>query len=329
MRNAIRRISAAGAFVSAAAIWLAAGVHAQPPKEIAVEVTGASEPVLCAEKDNVTVNLASKNVRRFRIEATHPSYIGSIQRDSFEPDWSGCTAPGDPTSEVRELPRRTTLYEEYELWVVGQTYPVFWRPATATVRIGDRVAQDIHLLQVWMRRPMGGEEVLVLYPQDGYWRLRPRAPDGLAPTAFGSSFLIGPVDVEERPLVKLREVAFDPRSRTFTLSFARGGTATVTLAKVDQSRHQLDVSFDAAVVGRPFAALRSMYVTELNNDVARIAVLESGGRGWREDAIMSFKRAVATRVWLGRVTPSRHNTSSPDMAFHAFSGDGTPPASRK
>jgi hypothetical protein len=230
---------------------------------------------------------------------------------------------------VRELPRRTTLYEEHELWVVGQTYPVFWRPATAAVRVGDRVAKDIHLLQVWMRRPMGGEEVLVLYPQDGYWRLRPRAPEGLAPTAFGSSFLIGPVDVEERPLVKLREVAFDPKSRTFTLSFARGGTATVTLAKVDQSRHQLDVSFDAAVVGRPFAALRSMYVTEFNNDVARIAVLESEARGWREDAIMSFKRALATRVWLGRVTPSRHNTSSPDMAFHAFAADGALPASRK
>ena len=31
---------------------------------IAVEVTNASEPVLCAEKDNVTLNLASKDVRR-------------------------------------------------------------------------------------------------------------------------------------------------------------------------------------------------------------------------------------------------------------------------
>jgi hypothetical protein len=326
MRSSLRTTLAAGLLLTAAALWPASGPYAQPPKEIAVEVTSASEPVLCAEKDNVTVNLASKDVRRFRIEATHPTYIGTIQRDSFEPDWSGCTAPGDPSPEVRDLPKRTTLYEEYDLWVVGQTYPVFWRPATATVRIGDRVAKDIHLLQVWMRRPMGGEEVLVLYPQDGYWRLRPRAPEGLAPTAFGSSFLIGPVDVEERPLVKLKEVAFDPTSRAFMLSFERGGTATVTLAKIDQSRHQLDVAFDRAVVGRPFAALRSMYVTEFNNDVARIAVLESEARGWREDAIMSFKRAVATRVWLGRVAPSRHNTSSPDMAFHAFSADGTPPA---
>jgi hypothetical protein len=33
---------------------------------LAVEVTNASEPVLCAEKDNVTLNLQSSAVRRFR-----------------------------------------------------------------------------------------------------------------------------------------------------------------------------------------------------------------------------------------------------------------------
>ena len=182
-------------------------------KAIAVEVTGASEPVLCAEKDNVTVNLTSKEVRRFTIEAVHPAYIGTMQRDSFEADWTGCTAPGDPRPDptATEPPKRITLYEEYDLWVVGQVYPSFWRPATATVRIGDRVEKGLHLVQVWLRRPMGGEEVLVLYPQDGYWRLRPRAPSALAPTAFGSSFLLGPVEVDERPLVRIREVAFDPK----------------------------------------------------------------------------------------------------------------------
>ena len=69
----------------------------QSPEPLAVEVSNASEPVLCAEKDNVTLNLASKDVRRFRIEAAHPAYIGTIQRDSFEADWTGCTAPSDPT----------------------------------------------------------------------------------------------------------------------------------------------------------------------------------------------------------------------------------------
>jgi hypothetical protein len=74
------------------------------------------------------------------------------------------------------------------------------------------------------------------------------------------------------------------------------------------------------VEGRPFAALRSMYVTDFNNDVARIAVREKGAKGWREEPIMAFKRASATEVWAGRVAPSRHNTSSPDMAFGAFAG---------
>jgi hypothetical protein len=183
----------------------------------------------------------------------------------------------------------------------------------------------VHLIQVWMMRPMGGEEVLVLYPQDGYWRLRPLAPAGMAPTAFGSSFLIGPVEVEGRPLVKIREVVFDPKSRSFTLQFERGGTASVRIAKTDQSRHTLEIAFDKGVEGRPFAALRSMYVTELTNDVARVAVREKGAKGWREDGIMAFKRATATDVWAGRVSPSRHNTSSPDMVFSTFS-DGVEPA---
>jgi hypothetical protein len=306
----------------AAASWLAPRSAAQPARDLAVEVTGASEPVLCAEKDNVTINLASKDVRRFTIEAAHPAYMGALQRDSFEADWTGCTAPDDPAPQMAPLPKRTTIYEEYDLWVVGQTYPAFWRPSTATVRIGDRITKDIHLLQVWVRRPMGGEEVLVLYPQDGYWRLRPLAPSGLAPTAFGSSFLIGPVEVDGRPVVKLKEVAFDPKSRAFTLSFERGGTATVTISKIDPSRHVLDVAFDAPVAGHPFAALRSMYVTEFNNDVARIAVVESEAKGWREAGILDFKRAVATRVWTGRVSPSRHNTSSPDVSFQSFSDAG-------
>jgi hypothetical protein len=293
---------------------------AQPAEPLAVEVTNASEPVLCAEKDNVTVNLASKDVRRFRIEAAHPAYIGTIQRDSFEADWTGCTAPGDPTAGTPQPPKRTTLYEQIDFWVVGLTFPTFWRPATATVRIGDRVEKGIHLLQVWMIRPMGGEEVAVLYPQDGYWRLRPLAPAGLAPTAFGSSFLIGPVEVEGRPIVKIREVAFEPKSRTFTLAFERGGSATMKMAVTDQNRHALDVTFDRAIDGRPFAGLRSMYVTEFNNDVARIAVREKGAKGWREEPIMAFKRAAATDVWAGRVAPSRHNTSSPDMVFSGFAG---------
>ena len=154
---------------------------------LAVAVTNASEPVLCAEKDNVTLNLASATVRGFRIAAVHPAYIGTLQRDSFEADWTACNAPGDPRAGPAAPPKRTTLYEDIEMWLVGLTFRDFWRPATASVRIGERIEKEIHLLQLWMIRPMGGEEVLVFYPQDGYWRLRPKAPAERAPPRMHTS----------------------------------------------------------------------------------------------------------------------------------------------
>ena len=313
-------------------------VRAASGAGLAVEVTAASEPVLCAEKDNVTIAFSSPQARSFRIEAAHPAYIGMLQKDSVEADWTACDMKDDPAhASAVTVPTRRTLYEEPDIWVVGWTFPTYWRPATAAVRIGDRVEAGIHLLQIWTIRPMGGEEVLVVYPQDGYWRMRPLAPEGRAPTAFGSSFLIGPVETEGRPIVKLTEIAFEPKARTFTLAFTRGGGATVTMLRTDHNRHTLDVSLDKPVAGLPFAMLRSMYVTDFNNDVARIAVLDAGGKaggaqasaksgakGWREEGVMAFKRATATDVWLGRTTPSRHNTSSPDMVFGSFSA--TPPA---
>jgi hypothetical protein len=115
-------------------ICVASAVPAHAAEPLAVDVTNASEPVLCAEKDNVTINLASRDVRRLRIEAVHPAYIGSLQRDSFEADWTGCSAAGDPAPGPAQPPRRTTLYEDIELWVVGLTFPSFWRPATARRR---------------------------------------------------------------------------------------------------------------------------------------------------------------------------------------------------
>ena len=291
---------------------------------LAVDIANASEPVLCAEKDNVTLSFSSSEVRSFRIEAAHPAYIGTLARDSFEADWTACDMSKDPAhASTVKVPTRLTLYEEPALWVVGWTMPTFWRASTAKVRIGDRVVEGLHLVQVWMIRPMGGEEVLVVYPQDGYWRIRPLAPEGRAPTAFGTSFLVGPVETDIRPLVKLREIAFDPKAMRFTLAFERGGTASISMSRVTSSQHTLDVAFDKPLSGRPFAALRSMYVTEFNNDVARIAARAAGSPGWREDAVMAFKGAKATDLWAGRSAVSRHNSSSPDHVLSHFSASET------
>src|ERR1041385_156333 len=53
--------------------------------DLAVDLVNASVPTLCAEKDNVTLNLVSPTVRRFAVEATHPAYIGTITNDRAAP----------------------------------------------------------------------------------------------------------------------------------------------------------------------------------------------------------------------------------------------------
>lgn len=291
---------------------------------LAVDVKNESEPVLCAEKDNVAVSFSNKNVRSFRIEAAHPVYLSAGMRDNYEADWTACDMSADPSIAAPGKPRKVTLYEETELWVVGYAFPAFWRPSTAKVRIGDRVEEGLHLLQVWVLRTDGAEEVLVLYPQDGYWRPRPMTPPSMRNTGYGSSFLVGPIEVEGRPIVKFKEVSFDPKSRTFTLEFEKGGSATLKIASVNVNRLALDVAIDRSIDDGPFAMLRSMYVTEFNNDMARIAVREPGAKGWREDNIMTFGSANATDIWMGRLSPSQHNTSSPDVVFNSFSDGPTP-----
>lgn len=289
-------------------------------ESLAVDVVNASEPVLCAEKDNVTVNFASPEVRRFRVEAVHPAYLGALREDRFAPDFSAC--PPDlsrATTEVKP-PRRVTFYEDVETWLTGYTFANFWRPHDVPFRVGDRVERGLHVVQLWVRRNERAEEVLVIYPGDGYWRIRPLPPANLGWSAYGSSLLIGPVETAGRPIVKLASIDFDPAALTFRLAFENGGAATIKLDALDRDRLALDIAFDQAIAGKPFAALRSMYVTESNADVARVALREEGAKGWREEPILAFKAARATDVWAGRLVSSRHNTSAPDMVFNRFAG---------
>ncbi len=285
---------------------------------LAVEVQNLSEPVLCAEKDNVTLAFASPQVRSFRVEATHPPYIGTLREDRFAPDFTACGSELTPgTTEVKP-PRRVTFYEDVETWVTGYTFANFWRPNDVPFRVGDRVERGLHVVQLWVRRNERAEEVLVVYPGDGYWRIRPLPPAHLGWSAYGSSLLIGPVENAGRPVVNLSSIDFDPATKTFRVGFANGGGATIRIGALDRDRLALDVTLDEPVGERPFAALRSMYVTEFNADVARVAAREPGATGWREEPVMTYRGGRATDLWAGRLVPSRHNTSAPDHVFTRF-----------
>jgi hypothetical protein len=298
-------------------LGLASAASAATLDGLAVDVTNTSEPILCAEKDNVAINFTSPEVRNFRIEAVHPAYIGNLRQDRWEPDWTACEDISEETSK-KPHPQMSTLYESADMRIMGLSFVDFWRPSDVTVRIGERIERKLHMVQILLRRNERADEVLVLYPGDGYWRIRPLPPPHLGSSAYGSSFLVGPVEMDGRPVVNLKDVAFDPKTMVFTLTFASGGTARVSLKGFTEERLTLDISFDRAVTGRPFAALRSMYVTEFNADVSRIAAREEKARSWREEPIMGFRNAKATDVWMGRLVPSRHNTSAPDMMFNHF-----------
>ncbi len=294
----------------------APGAHAAD--QLAVDVVNASEPTLCAEKDNVYLKLQSAEVRRFTVEAAHPAYMGTIVKDRWAPDFSHCDMASDPAFKFEK--RRLTIYETEEWQLVGLTFPSFWRPNQVPVRVGNRTETGFHLLQLWTRHQERAEEVLVLYPADGYWRARPLPPENLRWSAYGSSFLVGPVETAPRPFVDIKDVAFDPESRTFTLNFVRGGSATLRLDKLDQERIALDVALSAPMAPpQPFAALRSMFVTEGNADVAQVGWRGKDSPAWTQMPVMYFKSAAAIELWAGRTAPSRHNTSAPDMTFSAFS----------
>lgn len=301
-----------------AALVLIAASPAQAADALAVDVINGSEPTLCAEKDNVYLKLQSGEARRFTVEAAHPAYMGTVVKDRWAPDFTHCDMSNDPAFKFEK--RRLTIYETEEWQLVGLTFPSFWRPNQVPVRVGNRTETGFHLLQLWTRYQERAEEVLVLYPADGYWRARPLPPENLRWSAYGSSFLVGPVETSGRPFVDIKDVAFDPATRTFTLNFVRGGSATLRLDKLDQERIVLDVGLSAPVAAeRPFAALRSMFVTEGNADVAQVGWRSKDSASWTQMPVMYFKSAVASELWAGRTVPSRHNTSAPDMIFRDFS----------
>jgi len=99
--------------------------------ELPVSVENASEPILCAEKDNVYVKFTSPEVKRFSIEAVHPNYIGTIVTDRSAFDLNNCpdlaAAP-----YITEQPQRHTIFETPDLQLVGLTIPNFWRISSAS-----------------------------------------------------------------------------------------------------------------------------------------------------------------------------------------------------
>ena len=277
------------------------------------ELVNRSTATRCAEEDNVHVDLHMPASSRLRIEARQPAYAATLTRDIRAPDFTHCDMSGDPSFPFEA--RTETLYEDAALKIVGITQPTFWRNHAAVTVIGGHEWRDLHFVQFFRKQP-GKEpfELLVVYPIDGYWRLKPPPPRLLDDNVYGSSFLIGPIEVQKRPVVDIDRLVFEPATRTFRVGFSRGGGAVARVVAIDAAHIALDVDLDvpAGWTG-PLVSLRSMYVTEDNADTAEIAWREGGA--WRRSLLMAVERLRSPEVRFERRIPSRHNTSAPDLLF--------------
>ena len=280
---------------------------------VAVDFVNASKPTRCAEEDNVYVKVLGAGITAFRIRAEHPPYIAAVEKDSTAPDFSHCDMSHDPS--FPSAPRTVKLYEDPRIRLMGHTFAGFWRADAADFHVAGRTERGLHLVQLIRRRTEGDVEILVVYPADGYWRVKPLPPASLPDTAYGSSFLFGPIEESTRPYVAIRSIAFDPATMTFRLVFRNGARGTLRVNAATPARTTLALAIEPTVgANRPFAAVRSMFVTKQQADAA-VAVWPDG----RSMPILDFGRMKATRARFGRVVESHHNLSAPDLLFEEFS----------
>jgi hypothetical protein len=158
-----------------------------------------------------------------------------------------------------------TLYGIAIYILVGYTFSSFWRQCGLPVRVNSRVESGLHLLQLFPYRQREG----------CWWSIPPTLARPAAATAHRLQRLRlivsgRPGRTAGRPSV-IKEIVFDPATLTFTSPSPR---RSACVSGVDEERITIEIKLDMTVKQiRPFAALRSMFVTETNADVARA--------GWR------------------------------------------------
>jgi hypothetical protein len=307
----------------AVALAWSGAARAEP---IPVTVTNKTVPTLCAEDDNVYLTLENPKVGGFRLEARPPAVIGTILVDQTAPDFTDCVIKDQPPDPKTLEDTRIVLHEDDTSMLVGYRHADFWRDGNVALQVGARKETGLHLVQLFAKSPTREPyEYLVLYPQDGYWRARPLPPERLPSVAYGTSFLVGPIEEKQRPFVTLKDIVYDPKTRAFDFAFDKGGKGRLRVAQVAERGTVVDITLEPGITGRPFAALRSMFITEVNADAARIDWREAGSAGWKTQSVTDFRKAAAHEVWLGRYAVSRHNSSAPDTLIRAFRGIGPGP----
>jgi hypothetical protein len=286
-------------------------------------VTNASRVTQCAEEDNVYVKISGPTLTGMRIEARQPSYIQQLTADTSSADFSDCHFSSAENPVYHFEPKRVVVWENEQWVLVGNTYATFWRPNQVPVTIGDKVFEQLHLLQLHKKdaaeKSAGRHEFLVLYPPDGYWRAKPIPAEQMPSSTYGTSFIVGPVVEAARPFVNVSRVEFIPNELTFVLAYEDGTRGRMHVLEVSRERLALHYEQDKPRSGaQPLAAIRSMFVTDIKSDVAEVTWRASNSASPTVTPITSFTQAEASEAAFGRSVISKHNPSAPDMWFGEF-----------
>lgn len=300
---------------------LAAPSLAQTPGEAEIGLRSVGYVTRCAEMDNVLYALDSVSggpgIGAFTLRASHPAYFENLPKDNLKADFTDCVFPEEPTWRYPNT-FGTVLYEDDTHLLLGWRLSHTWRPEDVPFHVGDRVVSGLHLTQLFRKMPEGLIEILVLYPNDGYWRPKPLPPAGRPETGYGASILIGPIEKDRRPLVRFVQIRFDPATLTYQVEFTRGGWGLIRVASATREALTLEVTLDMPADVPTFAMLSSMHVTPDNSDIARVATRRAGEAGWTSTGIDEYREGRAAAVDFGRDVPSRHNASAPDIRFDGF-----------
>ena len=151
--------------------------------------------------------------------------------------------------------------------------------------------------------------------QDGNLRLKPHKQiDGPDP-CFGSSEIVGPAAMTERPSAAIATLQYLSSTGEIYIEYTNG--SAVLSLEVDRAQATATVTVNYDTSNLPFTTFRSMFVTDGNADVDHVEWVE-----WidstgvvHNDPILNFQGGIGTRWFFHRDTVSDHNTSAPNISI--------------
>jgi hypothetical protein len=276
-----------------------------------VSTSNISQPSACAENDNINIPIYG-NVQSYSIIATHPQY--AVGTDNCSSNTTNCSLPGPNYYFVPSIKK---LYDDHVTVVEAVTQGSWWQPEGMEASVSGVTATNVTYIRLY-RKIADAEEwpqFLALY-MDGSLRLIPQPPEGTSQVCFGSSVIVGPAKMADRPIAQLSSVEYLPATDQLSVHYTLGGDAIISIGEVDRTASKVTVSVSYST-DVPFATFRSMYVEDGNADVDSVGWLDLT-EAWHHESVMPFPGSDAADLLFYRAVRSTHNTSAPDLRLRDF-----------